>query len=239
MIHCLLIDDEPLALDLIEDNLKQVGYISITGRCHTAAEALAFLQREPIDLLFCDINMPGLNGLQLVKSLISSPMVIFITAYEKFAVQGFELDVVDYLVKPVPLERFLKSCQKAHQLFELKKLLQGNMQPQRKHLFVHAEYNLVKLSLDTIEYVEGLKDYVKIHVTGREKPLLSRTTIKALELQLPPEQFFRVHKSYVVNVDYVTRIQKGRVKTLNYELPLSDNYRDMINRMIGRPLPGA
>ncbi|MDB5137466.1 MAG: yehT 6 [Mucilaginibacter sp.] len=239
MIQCLLIDDEPLALDLIEDNLKQVNYISIAGRCRTAAEALAFLQREPVDLLFCDIHMPGLNGLQLVRSLISSPMVIYITAYEKFAVQGFELDVVDYLVKPVPLERFLKACQKAYQLFKLKKMLQGNVQPQRKYLFVHAEYNLVKLSLDTIEYIEGLKDYVKIHVTGREKPLLSRTTIKALEMQLPPEQFFRVHKSYVVNVDYVTRIQKGRIKTVNYELPLSDSYRDMINRMIGRPLPEA
>jgi len=238
MIKCLLIDDEPLALDLVEDSLKQINYIHVAGRCHTAAEALAFLQEETVDLLFCDINMPGLTGLQLVRSLISKPMIIYITAYEKFAVEGFELDAVDYLVKPVPLERFLKACQKARQLFELRKQMQNNSL-QRKHLFVHSEYNLVKLSLHTIEYIEGLKDYVKIYITGREKPLLSRTTIKALEQQLPSEQFFRVHKSYVINVDYVTRIQRGRVKTLNYELPLSDNYREMINRMIGRPLPGA
>jgi DNA-binding LytR/AlgR family response regulator len=239
MIRCLIIDDELLALDLIEDNLKQVNYISIAGRCRTAAEALAFLQQEPIDLLFCDIHMPGLNGLQLVKSLINKPLVIYITAYEKFAVQGFELDVIDYLVKPVPLERFLKACQKAYQQFELKKLLQAANTPQRKHLFVYAEYNLIKLSLDDIEYIEGMKDYVKIHVTKKDKPLISRTTLKSLELQLPQEQFFRVHKSYVINVDYVTRIQRGRIKTLNYELPLSDNYREMINKMIGKPIPGS
>ena len=234
MIRCLLIDDEPSSLDLMEDNLKQVNYIQVAGRCRSSAEALHTLPSEQIDLIFCDIHMPGLNGLQLIKSLMIKPMVIFVTAYEKFALEGFELDVLDYLVKPVPLERFIRACQKAYQHFELKKMLEIQTTPQKRHLFIHSDYNLVKVNLNDIEYIEGLKDYVKINLTGREKPLLSRTTIKALELQLPADQFYRVHKSYIINVDYVMRIRRGKVMTMNYELPLSDNYRDMINKMIGR-----
>ncbi|MGZ3871294.1 MAG: LytR/AlgR family response regulator transcription factor [Mucilaginibacter sp.] len=234
MMRCLLVDDEPLALDLIEDNLKHVNYIQVVGRCRTAAEAISILQAEQVDLLFCDIHMPGLNGLQLVRSLVTKPMVIFVTAYEKFAIDGFELDVLDYLVKPVPLDRFLKACQKANQLFELNKASLLKTQPVRKHFFVHADYTLVKVSFSDIEYIEGLKDYVKIILAGQAKPILSRTSIKALELQLPNELFYRVHKSYIINVDYITQIRRGKVKTLSSELPLSDNYRDIIHKMIGR-----
>ncbi len=233
-MRCLLIDDEPLALDLIEDNLKQANYISIVGRCRTASDALAILQTEQIDLLFCDIHMPGLNGLQLVKSLVTKPMVIFVTAYEKFAIDGFELDVIDYLVKPVPLERFLKACQKAYKLFELHKGLGEQVAVKKSHIFIHADYNLVKVSFDDIEYVEGLKDYVKIILANQQRPVISRTSIKALELQLPNDTFYRVHKSYLINVDYVQQIRRGKIKTLNAELPLSDSYRDVINKMIGK-----
>jgi DNA-binding LytR/AlgR family response regulator len=234
MMRCLLIDDEPLALDLVEDNLKQVNYIHIAGRCRTASEALTLLQTEQIDLLFCDIHMPGLTGLQLVKSLVVKPMVIFITAYEKFAIDGFELEVLDYLVKPVPLERFLRACQKAHQVFELKKATELVPVVPKKHFFVNSDYTLVKIIFSEIEYIEGLKDYVKINLTGRQKPLLTRTSIKALELQLPPEQFYRVHKSYIINIDYVTQIRRGKIMTGNSELPLSDSYRDTIHKMIGK-----
>src|ERR1700761_72679 len=162
MIRCLLIDDEPLALSLLEDNLKHVNYIQIAGKCQNADQAMRYLQNERIDLIFCDIHMPGLNGLQLVKSLIKKPMVIFITAYEKFAIDGFELDAVDYLVKPVPLERFLKACHKAYKLFELNKGVQEQVALRKTHFFIHAEYNLLKINFNDIEYIEGLKDYVKI-----------------------------------------------------------------------------
>jgi two-component system LytT family response regulator len=234
MMRCLLVDDEPLALDLIEDNLKHVNYIQVAGRCHTAGEALIMLQSQQIDLLFCDIHMPGVNGLQLVKSLIKKPMVIFVTAYEKFAIDGFELDVIDYLVKPVPLERFLKACHKAYKLFELNKKSTEQMPVRKSHFFIHADYNLVKISFNDIEYIEGLKDYVKINFANQQKPVISRTSIKAIELQLPSDMFYRVHKSYLINVDYVLQIRRGKIKTLNAELPLSDNYRDMINEMIGK-----
>jgi len=234
MMRCLLVDDEPLALDLIEDNLKHVNYIQVVGRCRTAAEAITVLQTEQIDLLFCDIHMPGLNGLQLVKSLITKPMVIFVTAYEKFAVDGFDLDILDYLVKPVPLDRFLKACQKAQHHFELSKALAVQVYSPKKYFFVHADYTLVKISFDDIEYIEGLKDYVKINLANKPKAVLSRTSIKAIELQLPSELFYRVHKSYIINVDYVTQIRRGKVKIVDTELPLSDSYRDMIHKMIGK-----
>ncbi|MDB5008176.1 MAG: yehT 6 [Mucilaginibacter sp.] len=234
MIRCLLIDDEPLSIDLLEDNLKHIDYIHVAGRCRTANEALALLQSEQIDLLFCDIHMPGLNGLQLVKSLVKTPMVIFVTAYEKFAIDGFELDVVDYLVKPVPLERFLKACQKAYKLFELNKASAEKVPAKKNYFFVHADYNLVKITFDSVEYIEGLKDYVKINMINQQKHVLSRTSIKALQVQLPNDMFYRVHKSFLINVNYVLQIRRGKIKTLNAELPLSDNYRDVINKMIGK-----
>jgi DNA-binding LytR/AlgR family response regulator len=233
MMRCLIIDDEPLALDLLEDSLKHVNTIQVVARCRNAGEAIIAMQKEQIDLIFSDIYMPGINGLQLIKSLTQKPMVIFVTAYEKFAVEGFELDVVDYLVKPVPLDRFLKACHKALDLYELRRSYVP--QPTTKnHFFLHADYNLVKISFDQVEYIEGLKDYIKVHLINQQKPVLSRISLKAIELQLPPDQFFRVHKSYLVNLDHVSQMRRARIKLINTEIPLSDGYRDVINRMIGK-----
>lgn len=235
-MRCLIIDDEPLALELLEDNIKQVEYLQLAGSCRNAAQAMQILQEQNIDLIFCDIQMPGISGLQLVKSLAKKPLVIFVTAYEQFAIDGFELDVVDYLLKPVSFERFLKACNKAHALFELNK-----KQPEptatdkpRKYLFVYADYNLIKVSHDDITYIEGLKDYVKLYATNLPKPILSRITIKALEEQLPADQFFRVHKSYIVNLDHLHSIRKGRIKIGDAEIPYSENYKDAISRMTGK-----
>ncbi|WDF81220.1 LytR/AlgR family response regulator transcription factor [Mucilaginibacter sp. AW1-7] len=233
MMRCLIIDDEPLALDLLEDNLKHVHSIQIAARCRNAGEAILAMQKEQIDLIFCDIYMPGINGLQLIKSLTQRPMVIFVTAYEKFALEGFELDVIDYLVKPVPLDRFLKACHKAIDLFELRR----SYVPQpvvKNYFFLHADYNLIKISFDQVEYIEGLKDYVKVHFTNQQKPVLSRISLKAVELQLPAEQFFRVHKSFVVNLQHVSQLRRARIKLINTEVPLSDSYREVINKMIGK-----
>jgi len=233
-MRCIIVDDEQLALDLLEDNLKHVNYIQVVGRCRTAGEAMLLLEKEDIDLMFCDIQMPGLNGLQLVKSLVKKPMIIFVTAYEKFAIDGFELDVIDYLVKPVPMERFLKACYKANTLFELRKRALEEHPRKKEHFFIHSEYNLVKINFKDIEYIEGLKDYVKINLVTQEKAVFSRVSIKVLELQLPDDMFYRVHKSYIVNVDYVSHIRRGKIKMQNAEVPLSDSYRDMINKMIGK-----
>ncbi len=236
MIKCVIIDDEPLALQLIEDNLRYVNYIQIVAKCLKVAEALAVLQSETVDLIFCDIGMPGLNGIQLVKSLTYKPMIIFVTAFEKFAVEGFELDVVDYLVKPVPLDRFMVACHKAHKLFELNNAKPAQLQQIKKYIFIYTNYNMVKIIYKDIEYIEGLKDYVKINLKDQDRPIISRSSLKAMESLLPAELFFRVHKSYIINVDYVTQIRRGKIKTISTELPLSDNYRNEINKMIGKSM---
>jgi DNA-binding LytR/AlgR family response regulator len=234
-MRCVIIDDEPLALELLEDNIKQVERLQLVSSCRSAAQAMQVLHKQPVDLIFCDIQMPGITGLQFVKSLAQKPMVIFVTAYNEFAVDGFELDVVDYLLKPVPIERFLKACNKALHLFDLQNRPAYTVpQSNRDHLFVYAEYDLVRINHGEITYIEGLKDYVKLHRSGVSKPLLSRITIKALEEQLPPEQFFRTHKSYIVNLGYVQSVRKGRIKLDGAEVPYTDNYKGVISRMTGK-----
>jgi DNA-binding LytR/AlgR family response regulator len=236
-MRCIIIDDEPLALELLADNIKQVPRLQLVASCRSAAQAMQVLHAEPIDLVFCDIQMPGISGLQFVKSLAQKPMVIFITAYHEFAVDGFELDVVDYLLKPVPLERFLKACNKALHLYDIQnKPVVVAPEPNRDHLFVYADYNLIRINHGEITYIEGLKDYVKLHRNGIAKPVLSRITIKALEEQLPAHQFFRTHKSYIVNLGYVQSVRKGRIKLEDAEVPYTDNYREVISRMTGKTI---
>ena len=234
-MRCIIIDDEPLALELLEDNIKQVEWLQLVGKCRTATQALQMMQTEQIDLIFSDIQMPGINGLQFIKSLAKKPMVIFITAYQEFAMDGFELDVVDYLLKPVPLERFLKACNKAYSLFHLQnKVLAASPECPWDHLFVYADYNLIKISHGEITHIEGLKDYVKLYRSGQPKPLLSRLTIKALIEQLPSNQFFRTHKSFIVNLGHIQSIRKGRIQLDGAEIPYSENYKDVIGRITGK-----
>lgn len=235
-MRCILIDDEPLALELLEDNIGKIDFLELKASCSSAAEAMQVLQQQPIDLIFCDIQMPGINGLQLVKSLPNKPLVIFITAYQEFAMEGYELDVVDYLLKPVAFDRFLRACNKAHHIFELQKRPVALAEPrkQRRHIFLNAEYNLIKVSHQDITYIEGLKDYVKVYLISSPKPIISRITVKALEEQLPSDEFFRVHKSYMVNLEYVQSVYKGRIKLTDAEVPYTDNYREVISRMTGK-----
>jgi len=234
-MRCIIVDDEPLALELLADNIKQVERLELVASCRSAAHAMQVLQTEQIDLIFCDIQMPGISGLQLIKSLVQRPMVIFITAYNQFAVEGFDLDVLDYLLKPVPVERFLRACNKALHLFDVQsRPALTERSNSRDHLFVYADYNLVRLNFGDITYIEGLKDYVKLHRSGTAKPVLSRITIKALEEQLPGDQFFRTHKSYIVNLGYVQSVRKGRIKLDDAEVPYTDNYKDVVSRMTGK-----
>src|ERR1035438_6193017 len=213
MLRCIAVDDEPLALDLLEDNIRQVPYLSLVAKCRNALEAIDILRNEPIDLIFLDIQMPGLTGLQFIQSLTRKPMIIMITAYEKYALEGFSLDVVDYLLKPAPFERFLKACNKALELYKLKSqaALQQPRETDPDHLFVNAEYSLVKVVLDEIILIEGLKDYIKIHLFNN-KPLIIRMSMKAIEDKLPPKKFLRVHKSYIIAVARITSIRKNLIR---------------------------
>jgi two-component system LytT family response regulator len=234
-MRCIIVDDEPLALELLEDNIKNITRLELVASCRSAAQALQIIQEKEIDLVFSDIQMPGISGLQLVKSLSRKPMFIFITAYQEFAVDGFELDVIDYLLKPVSLERFLKASNKAINQYDLQKsrLIPASA-PVNDYLFVYADYTLMRLNHDDITYIEGLKDYVKLYRNGHPKPLLSRITIKSLEEQLPAKQFFRTHKSFIINLNYVQSIRKGRIKLDGAEVPYSENYKDVIGRITGK-----
>jgi two-component system, LytTR family, response regulator len=232
-MKCIAVDDEPLALALLQDNIEQVPSLELIATCSTAMEALTILNRQEIDLIFLDIQMPGLTGLQLLQSLSVKPMVILITAYEKYALEGYNLDVIDYLVKPVPMERFLKACNKAIDFYRLKKGGQTDTMAFPEYFFVHAEYGLTKIVFSEIRLIEGLKDYLKIHL-GESSPLVIRMSMKSIEEKLPPGKFFRIHKSYIVSLSRITSIRRNSVFLGDLELPLSDLYKDDLMREIGQ-----
>jgi len=235
MIKCIAVDDEPLALSLLEDNISKVSYLNLVARCNDAFEAVKALQENTIDLVFIDIQMPGLSGLEFVKSLVQKPMVIFLTAYKQYALQGYDLDVVDYLVKPVPLERFIKACNKAKEIFDLKNAKKEiNATAPAEYFFQHVDYSLVKIMFNDIIWIEGLRDYVKIHLKSNSKPLVVRKIIKAMEAELPASKFIRIHKSFIVSVDSITAIRKTSVFLNNIELTVGDNFRSAIDKLVSR-----
>jgi DNA-binding LytR/AlgR family response regulator len=235
MIQCIAVDDEKLVLDLLVDNISQVPYLQLVKACKNAIEATSVLQNEKIDLIFLDIQMPRLSGLQFIQTLQQPPMIILITAYEKYALESYNLNVVDYLLKPVSFERFLKACNKAKELFDLKndKNIQP-VEPTHDHIFVNVEYTLVKILYSDILFIEGLKDYIKIHLASSAKPVLTKMTLKAMEEKLPADKFCRIHKSYIVNVDKISVIKRDLVIIGNHEIPVSDFYKENLSRITNK-----
>jgi DNA-binding LytR/AlgR family response regulator len=236
MLRCIAIDDEELALELLEDNIRKVPYLQLVASCSNPLEAIRVLQEQPVDLVFLDIQMPGLSGLQFIQSSPAPCMFILITAYEKYALEGFNLNVVDYLVKPVELDRFIKACNKARELHQLRSGSKtGAETPAAGYLFVNADYSLLKIQKSDIRWIEGWKDYIKIYLGSTAKPVITRMSIKAIEEQLPPSEFIRIHKSYIVSIHAVTQVRKNSVFIDKLELPISENYRDRFFQLIGRP----
>jgi len=232
MLRCLAVDDEPLALELLEDNISQVPFLKLEGTCNNALEATRLLQQQSVDLIFLDIQMPGLTGLQFIQSLTQRPMFILVTAYEKFALEGFNLDVVDYLVKPVPFDRFLKACNKAYDLHNLRNKT-ADTKP-LDYFFVNVDYSLLKVVFNDVLWIEALKDYARIHLQSSAKPVVTRMSMKSLEEELPQSQFIRIHKSYIVSKDSITSIKKNGVLVGSTELPVSDNYKNNLTALIGK-----
>lgn len=233
MIRCLAIDDETPALDILEDNIRQVPFLQLVKKCKNAYTAMEALQQDPVDLLFLDIEMPGISGLSFLKSLPKKPMVIFITAYRNYAVEGFDLDVLDYLIKPVAFDRFLRAANKAleYQGYKQKEsALTLNHFPE--YFFVHTEYQLTKVFIHEITYIEGLRNYIRINLTGPARPILSKLTLKAIEEKLPAGKYARVHKSFIVMLDKISSVRNDDIQIGEKEIPVSRSCREDFFRKI-------
>lgn len=233
MINCIAVDDEPLALQLLQDNIGKVPFLNLVAACSDAFEAIRVLQEKTIDLIFIDIQMPGLSGLQFISSLENKPLVIFITAYKQYALESYDLAVVDYLVKPVSLERFIKACNRAKEMHELKSLKQQSKNIYSKDFtFVNVDYSQVKLIFSDIIWIEGLRDYLKIHLKSTSKPLIVRASLKSIEPELPSNKFIRIHKSFIISLESITSIRKNSVFIKDMELPIGETYREEVEKLI-------
>lgn len=226
-IRCIAIDDEPPALLLMKEYISRIPFLQLDHTFEDAVKGQALLQQEGTDLLFVDINMPDISGLELVRSLNQPPMVIFTTAYKNFAIDGFELDAVDYLVKPIAFERFEKAVKKAQEFYNYRLRTQPAETPEA--LFVYSEYRLVKINLTDIDYIESLEDYIRIHTTTG-KPLMTLMTLKKVLEKLPAGPFRRIHRSYIVASDKVKSVQGRKLRMQSgKELPVSDSYLSFIS----------
>ena len=234
MLKCIAVDDEPLALSLLVDNISKLPYLELVAQCGDAFEATKVLQEQQVDLIFIDIQMPGLTGLQFIESMVQKPMVILITAYKQFALEGYTLNVVDYLLKPVALTRFMAACNKALELYKLKNPSAQEKSFKPNYFFVNADYSLVKIMFDDIIWIEGLRDYIKIHLKSTTKPMMIRMAMKGVEDELPTQDFIRIHKSYIVAIASITAIRKNSVFVDKLELPVGDTYREVIDGLIGK-----
>lgn len=231
MIKCIAIDDEKWVLDLLVDNIQQVPYLQLAGRCRNALEAAAVMHSQQVDLLFIDIQMPGINGLQFIQSLTNPPLVIFVTAYKDYALEGFESNAVDYLLKPVSFERFLKACNKAKDLISLKQK-HATTAELPAFFFVYVEYNQVRITIADIVYIEAMKDYIKIFLTNTSRPVITKMSMKAMEEKLSGHRFARIHKSYIVAADKIVAIKRDLVNLSKIELPVSETYRSNLDNIL-------
>ena len=233
MIRCIAIDDEPLALTQISEYIKRIPYLTLTASCMDAFEAMEVLSKEEVDLIFVDINMPDLSGMDMVKSLANPPLVIFTTAYSEYAVEGFKVNAVDYLLKPFGMKEFLRATDKARRWLDFKNSREPEAgQTDGDFLFVKSEYSMVQIRFAEIKYIEGMSDYVRIYLEGRDKPVMSLLSIKSLEERLPSEQFMRVHRSYIVNLEKVREVSRMRIIFGATYIPVGENYRERFSAFI-------
>jgi len=237
-IKCIAIDDEPLALQQLAGYIRKIPYLKLEAECAGAIEALNVLDEKSIDLIFVDINMPDLNGLEFVKSLDKKPLVIFTTAYSEYAVEGFKVDALDYLLKPFSFAEFSKAAAKAKKQVGL--IHQSAEKPESNddYLFIKSEYKLIRINLKDVLYIEGMKEYVRIHLVG-QKPVMTLLGMKSMEEKLPSERYMRVHRSFIVNLERITTVERLQIvyddKT---RIPVSEKYKERFLAFLDRNFMG-
>jgi two-component system, LytTR family, response regulator LytT len=232
MIQTIAIDDEPLALKLVTGYIRQTPFLDFAGGFDNPLTALEFHETHPVDLVFLDIQMPDLMGTDFVRRIQPGPKIVFATAYEKFALEGFKLEAVDYLLKPFGYEEFLVSARKAKKLIELEHMTGIAIETNEKFLFLKSEYKIIRINFDDILYIEGLKDYVKVFLKNEPRPVLSINSLKTLEAKLPASRFMRVHRSFIVNLDRVETIERFRIVFGKVYIPVSDQYKDKFQHFL-------
>lgn len=243
-MKCIIIDDEPLAIDVVESYLKQLGGIDIVATCTNPLEAITLLNKHKVDLVFLDIEMPNLSGIDLVKSIENLPQFIFTTAYPQYALDGFNLNATDYLVKPIPFHRFIKAVSRAKEKYELEHLQSASgipvtlgtlPKPENDFIFVKSEYENIKIKTDTITYIQGLKDYIKIHVADTNKAIITLSSFKDMLEKLPQNnQFMRVHKSFIVNINAIKALQKTKIVLHDdMRIPIGETFKKEVLERLG------
>jgi two-component system, LytTR family, response regulator LytT len=243
-LNCIAVDDEPLALGLVSKFIEQTPFLNLVGKYSGALDALKAIHTEKIDLIFLDIQMPDLNGIELARVLdkgADKPRIIFTTAYNQFALEGYKVDALDYLLKPFNYEEFLRAAQKALNYAELLNkpaahtvIVNETEHADDKYLFLKVEYQLVRIALDDILYIEGLKDYVKVHLKNVDKAVLSLTSLKALEEKLPSKRFLRIHRSFIVALDKITSMTKNSVQIGKMMITVGDQYKEAFSQFVGK-----
>lgn len=240
-LKCIAVDDEPLALGLVASFVEKTPFLELTGKFSSAVEALEVIHNQQIDLVFLDIQMPDLTGIELARVIEragpSAPRVVFTTAFNQYALDGFKVDALDYLLKPFNYEEFLKAATKAKGYVELvRKASQSPVAPETKdeYLFLKVEYQLVRIAYDDILYMEGLKDYVKVHLKSGQKPILSLTSLKHLEEKLPSARFMRIHRSFIVNLDQIGAVTRNSIQIGSTTIPVSDQYKESFNQFLSK-----
>ncbi|MBX3163984.1 MAG: response regulator transcription factor [Bacteroidetes bacterium] len=230
-INCIIVDDEPLALGLVESYVTKTPFLELKAKCLNALEALKIIAQEKIDLIFLDVQMPDMSGIELSRSLSPNTKVIFTTAFKDYAFEGFKVDAVDYLLKPFNYSEFLKAANKAAERINIGEEKTKASQHDR-FIFVRSDYKQIKINLNDIFYIEGLKDYVKIWVNTQAKPILTLMSLKTLEQELPEEQFMRVHRSFIVALNKISTVERNQIVINNERITVAEQYKERFYQFI-------
>lgn len=233
-LKTIAIDDEPLALRLVCEYVNKTPFLELVGSFDNPLDAIDFLSNQSVDLIFVDIQMPDLTGIEFIRTLEDAPKIIFTTAYEKYAIEGFKLNAIDYLLKPFSYEEFLKAAGKARKQVELETNVLPSIETNSQFLFLKSEYKIRRINFNDILYIEGLKDYIKVFISGDDKPVLSLNSIKSLEQKLPEDKFMRVHRSFIVNLDRIDTIERSRIVFGKVYVPVSDQYKDKFQEYLDK-----